>query len=206
MLTLYYSKGSSALASHILLEEVRAHYRTVEISIPKGEHLSPGFLKLNPKGRVPALQTPQGLLTENPAILEYIAATHPEAGLLPQGPFAQAQARAFASYICSTAHVAFAHKQRGARWADDAASCADMKNVVPRNMRDCAEFLETHLTLAPWTMGQSYSFCDPYLFLLGRWLSVVDVPLDTYPKIATHYQAVLTRPATQAALAAQGLD
>lgn len=206
MLTLYYSKGSSPLAAHILLEEVGASFKLVEISIPNGEHLSPAFLKLNPKGRVPALQTPQGLLTENPAILEYIAATHPDAGLLPQEVFPQAQARALASYICATAHVAFAHKLRGARWADEVTSISDMQNVVPRNLRDCADFLETDLALAPWAMGQSYSFCDPYLFLLGRWLSVVDVPLDTYPKLAAHYQAVLARPATQTALAAQGLD
>lgn len=205
MLTLYYSNGSSALAAHILLEEVGADYTAVEISIPKGDHLTPAFLKLNPKGRVPALQTPQGVLTESPAILEYIAATHPDAGLLPQGVFPQAQARALASYICATAHVAFAHKQRGARWADEAASLADMQNVVPRNLRDCAGFLEANLALAPWSMGPRFSFCDPYLFLLGRWLSALDIPPNTYPKLAAQYQSVLARPATQSALAAHGL-
>lgn len=205
MLTLYFSKGSSALAPHILLEEVGADFKLVEISIPKGDHLSPAFMKLNPKGRVPALQTPQGLLTENPAILEYIAATHPDANVLPQGAFPQAQARAVMSYICATAHVAFAHKARGARWADDAASIADMQNVVPRNLKDCAAFLEVDLALEPWAMGQEFSLCDPYVFLLGRWLAATNVALDQFPKLAAHHQAVLARPAAQAALTAQGL-
>lgn len=205
MLTLYYSKGSSALAAHILLEEVGAHFKLVEVSIPNGDHLSPAFLKLNPKGRVPALQTPQGVVTESPAILEYIAATHPDAGVMSNEAFPQAQARAVMSFLCATAHVAFAHKARGARWADDAASFADMQNVVPRNLKEAAAFLEQDLALAPWAMGQSYGVCDPYLFLLGRWLSAAGVPLDPYPKLAAHYRAVLARPATQAAFAAQGL-
>ena len=97
MLTLYYSKASSAMPAHILLEEIGAPYKAIEVPIAQGAHQKEAYLAINPKGRVPALETPQGVITENPAILEYIAATHPEAGLLPDGPYAQAQARAKAS-------------------------------------------------------------------------------------------------------------
>lgn len=205
MLKLYYAKGSSALAAHILLEEVGAVYETVEISIPKGEHLAPEFLARNPKGRVPVLETPDGFITENPAILEYIAATHPQAGFVPEDAYTQAQARALAAYICATAHVAFAHKQRGRRWAENDSSLLDMQQMVPANLQACAAFLEADLALAPWALGAEYCFCDPYLVLLGRWLSAVDLTLDAYPKLAQHRDALLARPATRAALKAQGL-
>ena len=109
MLKLYYSKGSSAIAAHILLEEVGADYDAIEVSIAKGAHRNPEFLSRNPKGRIPVLQTPDGVITENPAILEYIATTHPDAGLLPKSAFEQAQARSLAAYLCATVHVAFAH-------------------------------------------------------------------------------------------------
>ena len=91
---LYLSKGSSALAAHILLEEIGVPHETIAVSIPDKAHLTPEYLAINPKGRVPALETPQGVLTENPAILAYLAQAHPEQELAPTDPFAFAQAQA----------------------------------------------------------------------------------------------------------------
>ena len=105
MLTLYYAKGSSALASHILLEEVGATYAVHEVPIQKGAHKEASFLAINPKMRVPALQTPEGVITENPAILNYVAATHPEAGMLPDTAFERAQVDALNAYLCATMHM-----------------------------------------------------------------------------------------------------
>lgn len=201
MLKFYYSKGSSAIAALILLEEVGAAYEAVEVSIAKGEHRSEAFLRLNPKGRIPALQTAEGVLTENPAILEYIAATHPQADMVPHGAFAQAQARARSAYLCATVHVAFAHLKRGTRWADQASAIKDMQGKVAENLRDCAQLLERELPLSPWALGARYSFCDPYLFLLDGWLRAAGETLDPTPKLATHHEAVRARPATQRALA-----
>ncbi|MFC6582904.1 glutathione S-transferase family protein [Sulfitobacter aestuariivivens] len=153
MLTFYFSKGSSALAAHILLIETGTAFTATEISIPNGDHRNTAFLRRNPKGRIPVLDTPDGLLTENPAILEYIAATHPEAGLLPKGPYPQARARALCAYLCATAHVAFAHLHRGARWASKEASLDDMRARVPDNLADCAAHLETDLPFSPGLWG-----------------------------------------------------
>lgn len=205
MLKLYFSKGSSALAAHIVLEETGVPFEAQEVSIPRGQHLETAFLRLNPKGRLPLLHTPEGLLTENPAILEYIAATHPDAQLMPSGAFDQAQARALCAYLCATVHVAFAHKQRGARWAQTAQALADMAQLVPQNLTQCAAHLEQHTSLAPWALGPRYSFCDAYLFLIGRWMGANGLDLAAYPKLAAHGAAMRARPATQAALKAHGL-
>lgn len=205
MLRFFYSGGSSALAAHILLEEVGASYEPIEVSIPKGEHLAPGFLRCNPKGRIPVLETPDGIISENPAILEYIATTHPDAGTLPDGPFEQARARSLAAYLCATVHVAFAHKRRGQRWADHAASLKDLQNKAPQNLRDCASLLEQEYAFGPWVLGPTYSFCDPYLFLMGHWLSTAGISIEDYPRLAAHRGAMRARPATERVLQIHGL-
>ncbi len=205
MFTLYLSKGSSALAPHILLTEVGAPHQIVEVSIPKGAHQTPAFLARNPKGRVPVLDTPDGVLSENPAILEYIAEMYPEAGLLPKGTFAKAQARSLSAYLCATAHIAFAHKLRGRRWADEEGSLADMQQRVPGNLAECATVLDNSLALSPWALGDSYSYCDAYLFLMHRWMAAAGVNTGDYPKLAAHKAAMLARPATQTVLALHDL-
>ena len=113
MLALYYSRKSCAYAPHILLHDAGADFETRHVDFESGEQTGPDFLSINAKGRVPALVTPDGILTENPAILLYIAQTHPQAGLAPTEPFALARAQAFNMFPASTVHVAHAHKHRG---------------------------------------------------------------------------------------------
>ena len=205
MLTLYYAKGTSALAAHIALEEAGATYATVEVPLSEGAHKTDAFLAVNPKARVPALATPEGVITENPAILTYVAATHPDAGLLPVTPFARAQADALNAYLCATVHVAFAHKFRGARWADDPAAIAAMQAKVADNLRDCAALIEAHFLRGPWAMGDAFTLCDAYLALVPRWLAGAGVDVAEFPRIAGHWAALRARPATARVLALHGV-
>src|SRR5688572_13285101 len=110
MLKLFYAPGSCALASHIALEESGAPYEAERVDLGGGQQRSPAYLKLNPKGRVPALATDRGVISENPAILAYIAQAFPKAKLAPlDDPFAFARIQAFNGYLSSTLHVAHAH-------------------------------------------------------------------------------------------------
>ena len=119
MFTLYYTPNTCALASHVALEQAGAEYETVRVDFSRNEQRSPDYLRVNPKGRVPALATSRGILTETPAILMFICRSFPHAGLVPlDDVFALAQIDAFNSYLCSTVHVAHAHKVRGARWTE----------------------------------------------------------------------------------------
>lgn len=205
MYTLYLSKGSSALAAHILMEELGVDYTTDERPIPAAAHLEPDFLAINPKGRVPALRTPDGILTENPAILWYLGERHPEAGLLPSDPFERARLQELNAYICATVHIAFAHKQRGHRWSDDPEVIEAMKPKVAENMRDCAAYIENHALKGDWVLGDAYSVSDPYLFLVPRWLNTCEVDLSEFPRLEAHFEAMKARPATKRAMAGQGL-
>ena len=198
MLKLYYAPGTCALASHIALEEAGAAYTTERLDFKSNQQTSPEYLKVNPKGRVPALVTDHGVLTETPALLAYIAQSFPQAKLAPlDDPFAFAQVQAFNSYLCSTVHVAHAHKGRGYRWATEESSFADMKRMVPKSMTACLELIEKGMLKGPWVMGEQYTICDPYLFTLRGWLEGDGVDLATLPRVMAHRQRMEQRPAVK---------
>jgi glutathione S-transferase len=168
---LYYAPHTCALASHIALEQAGADYEARRVDFAATEQRSPEYLRVNPKGRVPALVTERGILTETPAILVFIAQTFPAAKLAPlDDPFALAEVQAFNSYLCSTVHVAHAHRMRGSRWADDPAAIAAMQRKVPESVGDCFALIERELLRRPWVMGERRGLCDLYLFTIAQWL------------------------------------
>ena len=202
MLKLYYAPATCALASHITLAEAGADYATEKIDFKVNQQNSPDYLKINPKGRVPALVTDRGILTETPAMLAYIAQSFPQAGLAPlDDPFAFAQVQSFNSYLCATLHVAHAHKLRGARWATEESSFADMKRMIPKSVGACFALIERNMLRGPWVMGESYTICDPYLYTLALWLEGDGVDLASLPKVADHRKRMSERPAVQKVLA-----
>lgn len=203
MMKIFYALGTCALASHIALEEAGAEYEAVRLDFSAGEQRKPEYLKTNPKGRVPALITDRGILTETPAILAYIAQTFPQKRLAPTDPFEFARAQAFNSYLCSTVHVAHAHKRRGARWADNHASHEDMARKVPQTMTECFRLIEHGMIAGPWVMGSDYSVCDPYLFTIEQWLEGDTVDIAQFPKVHAHYKRMSERPAVKKVLDVQ---
>jgi glutathione S-transferase len=195
-LTLFAAKGSCSTATHIALEEAGADYDVVKIDTAAGDQRKPGFLKINPKGRVPVLVTNHGPLTENVALLLYVAQTHAHANLAPLGdPFALAKLNAFNSYLSSTVHVAHAHKLRGSRWSDNAVAIETMKSKVQQNMSDCAVVIENEYLAGPWVMGQKYSIGDCYLHVITGWMIGDGVDMKQFPKLSAHRAAMLARPA-----------
>jgi glutathione S-transferase len=201
----YWAPKTVALASHIALEEAGAAYEALRLNFADNEQRKPGYLGVNPKGRVPALVTDKGVLTETPAILVFIAQSYPAARLAPlDDPFAFAQMQAFNSYLCSTVHVAHAHKMRGARWSDDAEAHESMRRKVAQNMGDCFEMIETGMFKGPWVMGEDYSVADPYLFTVALWLDGDGVDVDRFPKVKDHMVRMNARPAVIRARTAQG--
>jgi glutathione S-transferase len=201
MFKLYYAPHTCALASHIALEEAGATYETVRLDFRANAQRQPEYLAINPKGRVPTLVTESGILTETPAILAFIAQSYPKAHLAPiDEPFAFAQVQAFNSYLCSTVHVAHAHRMRGYRWADDPAAIEAMKKKVPTSVGECFDLIEREMFKGPWVMGEGYSVCDMYLFTLARWLEGDGIDPARYPKVHDHSRRMLSRPSVKKAV------
>ncbi len=204
MLIFYYAPDTCALASHIALEDAGAEYRLRRIDFDKKEQRSPDYLAVNPKGRVPALVATRGVLTETPAILAYVAQSYPAAQLAPlDDPFAFGQLQGFNSYICSTLHVAHAHRMRGYRWADEPEAIAAMRRKVPDSVSACYAYIEEQAFVGPFVSGENYTIADPYLFTVAQWMEADGVDPAQFPKVAAHREMMRQRKSVQTALRAE---
>ena len=201
-LTLYFTPGTCAQAVRIALEEAQAPYTLVRVDFASQQQRSPEYLAVNPKGRVPALVTEHGTLTETPALLAYVAQRFADARLAPAAPFGFARMQEFHSYLASTVHIAHAHRPRASRWADEPEAQAAMQRKVPANMTECFTLIERHyLGDGPWVLGEQYSVADGYLFTVAGWLKSDGVDIAQFPKVHAHSQRMAQRPAVQRALA-----
>jgi glutathione S-transferase len=204
MLKLFWAPNTCALASLIALEEAGADYTLARVDFRASEQSKPPYLAINPKGRVPALITDRGTLTETPAILGFLAQSFPKALLAPlEDPFAFAKVQAFNSYLCSTVHVAHAHRVRAYRWADDPAAIKEMQRKVPQTVSECFALIERDMFAGPWVMGEVYTICDPYLFTLAQWLDRDGVDIARFPKVRDHSRRMSERPAVTKAIAVE---
>ena len=201
MLTLYYTPRTCALATHIALIDAGADYTLNRIDFAKGEQRAPDFLALNPKGRVPALVTPQGILTETTALLTYLAQSFPKAALAPTDPFALAQLQSFTAFLSSTLHVAHAHGPRGSRWTDDPAAQAALKAYVTTSVTAAFKLVEDGMLQGPFVMGDTYTIADPYLFTMSTWIEGDQVDTAQIPRVMAHREMMSKRPSVIRALA-----
>ncbi|MEM7642977.1 MAG: glutathione S-transferase family protein [Pseudomonadota bacterium] len=192
VLRLHLAPGTIALAAQAALAEAGADHTLAWVDFAAGAQRSSAHLALNPKGRVPVLETPDGVLTETIAILEWIAATHPEAGLMPADPWQAARAREVMAFLASTMHVNHAHKRRGHRWADDPAAHAVMAAKVPQNMAENAAWLDGRI--GAW-VADRFSVADLYVWAITSWLDGDGAPLAGFPRLAAHHARVSARPA-----------
>lgn len=202
----YYAPQTVSVASHITLNEVGANYETRVLNFGATEQQSDDYLQVNPKGRVPALVTDQGILTETPAILAFLGQSFPEANLILQNdPFAFAKIQEFNAYLCATVHVAHAHRMRGSRWVDDEAAMQSMQAKVPQTMSECFRLIESEMFNGPWVMGDHYTICDPYLFTISNWLEGDSVDINDFPTIADFNNRMRQREAVKPVLELHGL-
>jgi len=194
MLKLYYAPHTCALASHIALEQAGAEYEAELIDFETKQETSAEYLAINPKGRVPALVTSRGILTETPAILQFISQSFPDAQLAPlDDAFELARMNAFNSYLCSTLHVAHAHRMRGNRWADEPLAIAAMQKKVPQSVGDSFALIEREWA-GPWVLGERYSVSDIYLFTLAQWMEADGVEPTQFPSVLDHRKRMAGNP------------
>lgn len=197
---LFYAPGTVAAASLIALCETKVEFESVRVDFANQKQTEPEYLAINPKGRVPALVSDDGIITETPAILNYIAEAYPNASLAPNDPFKRAKMHEMISYLASTVHVNHAHKIRGHRWADQQSSWDDMTAKVADNMLDCFGLIEETLATGPWVIGDQYTIADAHMYIVTSWLKGDGVPLSKLPNTAAHFARMNQRPAVIRAL------
>lgn len=205
MLTFYYAPGSSSMAAHIALEEAAAAYEGKLVDESKGEQRSAAYLKINPRGKVPALELDDGtVITENVAIQTYIARTHPQAQLLPSDPPAEARAFSLMSFFASSVHVAFAHLWRPERYTDEPSAFAGIKAKGRRTFFDCCREIDGLLAGKRWFLGQ-FSTVDGYGLVFYSWGKRIELPMHELGNYTAHKDRMLKRPAVRRTLAQEGI-
>ena len=162
MLTLYFCPGACSTASHVALEETGAPYVEKPIMLPKGEQKTPEYLKINPRGKVPALDVDGTILTENTAILTYLALKFPEKKLLPTDSFEQARSISTMAWLSNIVHPSYTHYMRPERFAPDAAAQPVVKETGKKTFWTCLQEIDGLLAGKDWMMGSSFSVVDCY--------------------------------------------
>jgi glutathione S-transferase len=207
VLKLYYAPGSCSLAPHIVLEEVGGRFELSRIDCAADQQNSAEFLRVNAKARVPALTDGDWVLTEAPAILRYIAARHPAAGLWPWDPREEARCSEWLNWLSSAIHVAFIHVRRPARYAVDPRAAEDVAATAMKTCRELWAAVDLKIGEGPWAIGDRYSVADPYLMVYWNWGRGplgFDMASD-FPRWTAHARRLAARPAVQRAFASEGL-
>ncbi|MFC5374096.1 glutathione S-transferase family protein [Brevundimonas faecalis] len=202
MLKLYYSPGACALASHVALEEAGATYELHKIDLRQGQQKTPEYLAINPAGVTPALATDQGVITQNVAILTYVAQTHPQAGLVDfDDPFAFARMQAFNAWMASSLHPAIGKALFSRPPLEGAARDEAIEQALAKY-----DLAEQHLFVGPWALGENHSATDGYLMVFTRWARQAGL-LDAgrFPRLNAHLVKVQARPAVARVLEVEGL-
>ena len=195
MLKLHFAPGTISIAVAIALEETGTPYAAVAVDFANAAQTQAPYLALNPKGRVPVLETPEGILTETGAILEYAGQA-----LVPGAPFQAAKMREVMYFLASTMHVAHAHKMRGSRWADTPESHADMQAKVPETMTACCVYLSENFSFAPFVTGETLTLADCYLTLVLGWAEGDGVDMATFPQLNNYLAMMRSRASVQAVI------
>jgi len=174
MLTLYYAPGACSMAAHIALEESGEKYTAKKVDLAGGEQRTEAYLKINPLGRVPALQLDDGQpLAENTAILPYLGKRF---GLWPSDPIAEAKALSLIGFFAASVHPAHAHVGRPERYTADASAYPGLKEMGLRTFHGYLKQIDDRLAGREW-FADRYSVLDPYALVFYAWGVRRDLPM-----------------------------
>jgi glutathione S-transferase len=204
-LSLYYSPGACSLAPHVVLEEIGVPFEAVRVAIADGAQRRADYLAINPRGRVPTLRIGETCLTENPAILTWLANAHPEAGLLPPaGSAAQLRALEWLGWLSSTVHVLYAQVWRSERFV---GPCAPPEVVGALRMQgrvlieQAYAEIEERLDGRVFALGEAFSLVDANLLPFYRFGGRLGLDMRRdYPAWTAYTETIHQRPAVRRAL------
>lgn len=197
MLKLFHSPGACSLVPHIALEEAGADYDPVRVTLAEGEHLKPEYLAVNPHARVPALVTDQGTITENIAVLNYIADRFGGAGSVPRGDaYVTAKCNELLGWFASTVHISFAMIWRAGRFSDDESIHPQIQQHGRNILAGQFQEIE-NLAGGDWLVGDKFSAADSYALIFFRWGRRIGMDMRDYPRWAALNQRLLAEPSVQ---------
>ncbi len=195
MLTLFFSPGACSMASHIGIEETGAPYVEKPTLLAKGEQKTEAYLKINPRGKVPALSVDGRIITENTAILTYLAKSFPQANLLPADLVGEAHCIGAMAWFSNIVHPSYQRYMRPERFAEGAAAQATVKDMGRKSFWANLQAINSLLGGNVWMMGKQYTVVDPYALVLYGWGARSEFPVKELAAYTAWKDRMLKRPA-----------
>jgi len=206
MYQLYYASGSAAFAPQMVLEEIGADYRLIEVDISKDKPRDPDFLKLNPNGWVPVLVDGDLVMHESAAIVMYLADRHAEAGLAPPlGDALRGRYYQWLVYMADCLQVAYQMNYYPERHSMDDGHVPDIVAKGRERLARVWSYMDDALDPGPYLLGDQFSACDLYVAMLVTWHPDYESFLAEVPNVARCVERVFQRPAVQRAMKSHGL-
>ena len=205
MMTLYYAPGACSMASHITLEETGAPYETRALAMQQGEHKTPEYLKINSRGKVPALRIDDDqVIVENVAIQYYLSKRFPEAKLAPADALGEARWLSTNAWFSNTVHPSFTHVLRPAYFADGEAAQASVsatgKKTFWANLQEIDRLLDGRI----WVQGAQFTTSDAYALVFYGWGNRVQMPVAELKNYTAWKNRMLQRPAVRKVVEREG--
>ncbi len=201
---LYYSPGACSLADHIALEWIGQPYEAIRMS--REDRKTPAYLKINPAGAVPALEQDGWVLTQNAAILNYLADSFPQAGLGGDGtPKGRAEVNKWLALVNSDIHPAFHPLFGSTAYLGDATMVEKSKDAARAKLRGLFERVDAQLAGRDWVAGPR-SIADPYLYVVSRWAKAQGIDLAGLDNLARFVARMEADPAVQKVLKDEDLS
>ena len=201
MVTLYYSPGACSQAPHILMHELGIEHDARRVHL-KSKTLEDGsdYLRINPKGAVPALELENGeVLTENAVILQYLGDRSGSSDLFPPlGDFRRYRVLEWLNYVATELHKGFAPL-----WNPAAAN--EWKQATRDQLAKKFDYVERQLGDRPFLTGNNFTIADAYLFVMLGWTAMNDIDLGRWPGLTAFYQRAAERPSVRQVLEFEGL-
>jgi glutathione S-transferase len=198
---LYFAPGACSLSPHIVLREAGLNFELEQVDTKTKKTKSGGdFWAVNPKGYVPALQLDNGeVLTEGPAIVQYLADQKPESGLAPKpGTLERYRLQEWLNFITSEVHKGFSPLFRP-------TTPEDYKPIAREALANRLGYLDKQLGGKQYLMGDRFSVADAYAFTVVNWTNFQKIDLAPWPNLKAYFERVRARPKVQEAMKAEGL-
>ncbi len=198
---LYFSPGACSLSPHIILHETGLPFTTEKVDLRSKQTASGAdYTSINPKGYVPALETDDGvLLTEGPAIVQYLADQVPEKNLAPAiGSIERYQVMSWLNFIGTEIHKNYSP-------LFNPAGSDESKDNARSNLTKRYGHVERMLEGREYLVGNQFSVADGYLFVVTNWSGMLKIDLSAFPNLLAFQKRIAARPAVQQAMKAEGL-
>ena len=197
MMTLFFSPGACSLASHIGLEEVGAPYELKPILLAKGQQRTEEYLKINPRGKVPALSIDGKILVENTAILTYLSRRFPEKKLLPADPAEEARSISTMCWFSSIVHPSYQRMHRPERFSDNEVAHSAVKENGRKSFWANLQEIDSMIQTNDWVMGKDFTAVDGYALVFYGWATRSGLPVTELKAYTAWRERMMQRPAVR---------